>query len=103
MPDPGGGASASLDEIVQMGRERPGLIGGGSRVAAQIDRDDMEAVRQALLGQTTEAPAESLHAVHADDRRGVRGTPLVNMKACQVALNVLAAPGPRDGLGGVVP
>jgi hypothetical protein len=63
-----------------MSFERPGLIGGGPSMAAEVDRDDMEAVRQALLGQTTEATAERLHAVHADDWRRVRVAPLADVE-----------------------
>ena len=56
--------------------EVPGRLPRRARVAAQVERDDAEAIGQAF-GQPLEVPAVAGDAVQADERRQARIAPLV--------------------------
>jgi len=49
-------------------------------VPAQVRSEDVEAAGEPLLGELAEAPAVTLDAVQADDRRSARSAPLMGVE-----------------------
>ena len=70
-----------LDDVGDVCLECPGRLPAGPSVPAQVWRDDVEARGPTLLGQLLETLAVRGDAVQADDRGGVRISPLVHVQA----------------------
>ncbi len=89
--EPGGRPGRrDLEHVGDVLLEVPGRLPGRAAVAAQVERDDVEAVGQAL-GELLEVPPVAGDAMQADERRPARVAPLVAREA-QV---VVVASGPE--------
>ena len=87
VPDPRRAANAGvverLEQVVRVGRDRPGRFPLGAAVAAQVRCEHAVAVGQPLLGELAEAAAVRVDAVDAHDRRRAGVAPLVQLEQHQ--------------------
>jgi hypothetical protein len=69
-----------VEEIGHVGGDVPRLVPRRVAVAAQVDRNDVEPAREALLCELAEAEPVTGDAVKADDERRARISPFVGVQ-----------------------
>jgi hypothetical protein len=75
--DPVSRATGRLDEVLEVGGDRAGLLPAGAPVPAEVEGADPVPGGQSLLGEPAEAASVPGDAVEADDGRSVLGAPVV--------------------------